>query len=60
MENKKVKQVILVRKDIQMTSGEIATQVAHASIAVLLDLMKPYVEHDYIDQGAGLTVVAVF
>jgi PTH2 family peptidyl-tRNA hydrolase len=34
------KQVIVVRKDLNMRKGKIAAQVAHASIAVLLDRME--------------------
>jgi PTH2 family peptidyl-tRNA hydrolase len=35
-----VKQVIVVRKDLNMRKGKIAAQVAHASMKVLLDLMQ--------------------
>ena len=35
-----VKQVIVVRKDLNMRKGKIAAQVAHASMAVLLDRMS--------------------
>jgi PTH2 family peptidyl-tRNA hydrolase len=34
-----VKQVIVVRKDLNMRKGKIAAQVAHASMKVLLDKM---------------------
>lgn len=43
MENKRelvdYKQVIVVRKDLNMRKGKIASQAAHASMKVLLDLM---------------------
>lgn len=35
-----VKQVIVVRKDLNMRKGKIAAQVAHASMKVLLDRMS--------------------
>jgi PTH2 family peptidyl-tRNA hydrolase len=35
-----VKQVILVRKDIKMPKGKLAAQVSHASMAVILDLLR--------------------
>lgn len=35
------KQVIVVRKDLNMRKGKIATQVAHASMKVLLDRRTP-------------------
>lgn len=37
--NREPKQVIVVRKDLNMRKGKIAAQVAHASMKVLLDLM---------------------
>jgi peptidyl-tRNA hydrolase, PTH2 family len=36
---RKVKQVIVVRKDLNMRKGKIAAQAAHASLAVILSLM---------------------
>jgi PTH2 family peptidyl-tRNA hydrolase len=36
----KTKQVIVVRKDLNMRKGKLAAQVAHASMKVLLDCMK--------------------
>lgn len=38
MEN--VKQVIVVRKDLNMRMGKVAVQVAHASMKVILDWME--------------------
>lgn len=34
-----VKQVIVVRKDLKMVVGKIASQTSHASLKVLLDAM---------------------
>ncbi len=36
----KAKQIIVVRKDLNMRKGKIAAQSAHASMAVILDCMK--------------------
>lgn len=35
-----IKQVIVMRKDLNMRKGKMAAQAAHASMAVLLDQMK--------------------
>ena len=40
----KTKQVIVVRKDLNMRKGKIAAQVAHASIKVFFDRMTTIVE----------------
>ena len=42
-----IKQVIVVRKDLNMRKGKIATQVAHASMKVLLDVMDNTEEKYY-------------
>lgn len=47
-----VKQVIVVRKDLNMRKGKLAAQVAHASMKVILDKMNkiPYsvLSHNYV------------
>ena len=40
------KQVIVVRKDLNMRKGKIAAQVAHASIGVLLDQMSTEINEE--------------
>ena len=36
----KSKQVIVIRKDLKMTPGKLAAQVAHASISTILQMME--------------------
>ena len=38
----KVKQTIVMRKDLNLSKGRLLTQCAHASIAFLTDLIKEY------------------
>ena len=38
----KVKQVIVMRKDLQLSKGQMVAQGSHASIALLTDLIKEY------------------
>jgi len=38
----KVKQVLVLRKDLNLSKGRLVTQGAHASIAFLTDLIKEY------------------
>ena len=40
--NDKVKQVIVFRKDIKLSKGQMVAQGAHASIAFLTNLVKAY------------------
>ena len=40
MENKYAKQVIVIRKDLNMRKGKMCAQAAHASMKVLLDRMS--------------------
>ena len=44
-----VKQVIVVRKDLNMRKGKLASQVAHASMKVLLDRM--FIKYYNWDRG---------
>lgn len=43
-EERRIKQVIVVRKDLNMRKGKIAAQAAHASMKVFLDVAS--IEHD--------------
>ena len=40
--NDKVKQVIVMRKDLNLSKGQMVTQGAHASIAFLTNLVRTY------------------
>jgi PTH2 family peptidyl-tRNA hydrolase len=40
--NDKVKQVIVMRKDLQLSKGQMVAQGSHASIAFLTNLIKEY------------------
>ena len=44
---KRIKQVILFRKDLKMRKGKIAAQVAHASLAVFLNRSEPNPSQPY-------------
>lgn len=44
----KTKQVIVIRKDLNMRKGKIAAQASHASFKVYLDLCADEVENDEI------------
>ena len=41
-ENNRIKQTIIIRKDLNLSKGRLVTQGAHASIAFLTDLIKEY------------------
>lgn len=45
---REVKQVIVVRKDLNMRKGKIAAQVAHASLSALLSRMKVTNDDEYL------------
>jgi len=44
----KTKQVIVIRKDLNMRKGKIASQASHSSFKVYLDLCEDIVENDEI------------
>ena len=45
---KETKQVIIIRKDLNMRKGKMAAQSAHASMKVFFDLMEHDLKHYYI------------
>lgn len=47
MEERNYKQVIVIRKDLNMRKGKLAAQVAHGSMAVLLDHMDKFTVDGY-------------
>ena len=44
-----IKQVIVVRKDLNMRKGKVGAQCAHASNAILLDVLKEIKSFDNLD-----------
>lgn len=46
---REVKQIIIWRKDLKVRKGKIAAQVAHASLGVVLDMMKGDSEVKYLE-----------
>lgn len=54
---RKVKQVIVVRKDLNMRKGKIASQVAHASLGAILKLMKK--EYHPNELSSGKTIYSM-
>lgn len=51
MSDHNVKQVIVVRKDLNMRKGKIAAQAAHASMKVFLDLCSVKENRIVLDKG---------
>lgn len=57
----KIKQIILVRKDLKMRKGKIASQVAHASMKVLLDLMEHIpAKHVQVDSNGDVMLLHLY
>jgi PTH2 family peptidyl-tRNA hydrolase len=49
------KQVIVMRKDLNMRKGKMVAQGAHASMKVLLDLMYEMKSSDMLNQGPAVS-----
>ncbi len=54
--NNIVKQIIVVRKDLNMRKGKIGAQCAHASNAILLDVLKEYKSLDKLPNDDPLMI----
>ena len=54
---KNSKQVIVVRSDVNMSIGKTASQVAHASLKVFLDMAKRQ-QMDYLDSVDAMPLLA--
>jgi PTH2 family peptidyl-tRNA hydrolase len=48
---KDIKQVIIIRKDLNMRKGKMIAQGSHASMAVIFNYMKPNYLHPVTDPG---------
>jgi PTH2 family peptidyl-tRNA hydrolase len=48
-----VKQVIVIRKDLNMRKGKACAQASHASMAVLLDAMNKSQRTDHVEMPRG-------
>ena len=46
MIDRKVKQMIVIRKDLQMTKGKMIAQGSHASLGIILEMMNKKIENN--------------
>jgi len=53
------KQIIILRKDLNMRKGKMVAQGAHASVKVVLEMEEPYSEAAQLWLGGSFTKVAV-
>ena len=62
MEGDYVKQIIVIRKDLNMRKGKLAAQAAHASMKVLLDRMlcEEFVKDSTIWEGCHVWLMTIF
>jgi len=62
MENDYVKQVIVIRKDLNMRKGKMCAQAAHAAMKVVLDRMlcEEYAKDSTIWEGCYIWHMTVF
>lgn len=51
-----VKQVLVVRKDLNMRKGKIAAQCSHASMGVILGLMKKIINNNVAELSLSLNI----
>lgn len=56
---KKVKQVIVIRKDLNMRAGKMVSQGAHASLAVTLDNLHDARVRTWLDDKFTKTAIAI-
>ncbi len=62
MQNDYVKQIIVIRKDLNMRKGKIAAQAAHASMKVLVDRMiiHEFAKHSSMWEGCWVWELTTF
>jgi peptidyl-tRNA hydrolase, PTH2 family len=59
--NKMYKQIIIVRKDLKITKGKIAAQVAHAAVSAYIKTQKKHTEYasSWLEQGQKKIVLKI-